>query len=304
MSYHIVHILTHATRLNIDRGFLVCNYPEGNEKRVPKADILALIVAARGVSFSADCLSELIKADCIILHCDQNYNPIGKTTGLNKIVHSEIFERQIERQKDFADKLWGILLRDKIENQALLLDSIPIENKLRDYIKNESLNEAGIARYYWSKYFPIFEQPPSKREHRNAFDPINKILNYGYAVMSAILHRSMIIHGLNAELGIHHKYRFRTDPLLYDLIEPLRPICDYLVLKYHLETEDKNIKQWAKYIASALLDYRVKFNTEKSVKLLYAIDIYTSSIAQSFILGGLDNLKIPKLSNINLEKRD
>ena len=81
MSFHIIHILQHASHLSIDRGCLVLKTEDKKERRAPLSDILAVIVAARGISFSADCLSAIIKKGGIILHCDENYRPIGKTVG-------------------------------------------------------------------------------------------------------------------------------------------------------------------------------------------------------------------------------
>jgi len=54
MSYHIIHILEHASYLSIDRGCLVLKTSDGTEKRAPLQDILAVVVAARGISFSGE----------------------------------------------------------------------------------------------------------------------------------------------------------------------------------------------------------------------------------------------------------
>lgn len=304
MSFHIVHVLQHASRLTIDRGCLVCRVPDQPEKRIPQSDVLALIIAARGVSFSADCLSSLIKNGSIILHCDERYRPIGKTTGLPTVVHGNIFERQIARQDEFSENLWEILLKTKIENQATVLDCMGSEHKLHEYLVENMIDEGNAARHYWAHYFSKFKKkPPKLREHQDAKHPINQMLNYSYAVMSAILHRSMLVHGLNPTLGIHHRYRFKSDPLLYDLFEPLRPICDFLLLKFHIQNPDEKIENWIKYVAGELLDFRVQVNSAKSLKLLYAIDFYASAIADCFYHGYLKNLFVPKLADSYFEKR-
>ncbi|HAM39274.1 MAG TPA: hypothetical protein DCP53_07795 [Elusimicrobia bacterium] len=302
MAYHIIHILTHSSKLSIDRGCLVCSSPDG-EKRLPKDDILAVIVAARGVLFTAGCLSDLLENNTVILHCNDKYQPIGKTIRLNQIVHPEIFERQIKLQNSFSDILWKEILKSKIKNQAILLDTLKKEHKLCEMLNQNILNESNAAKHYWNIYFSCFKKPPKTRERRGAIDPINQMLNYTYAVIGAILHRSIVAHGLNAQLGIHHKYRFKSDPLLYDLIEPLRPICDYLLIKFHLNNSKKKIEEWIKFVGKEITEIKFKTEDKKNIKMVYEIDRYVNSIANCFYTGNLNTLHTPCLSDIEIEKK-
>lgn len=156
VSYHIIHILNHASRLSVDRGCLVCCVPEKHAKRVPLEDILAVIVAAKGVSFSAECLSALLRHNSVVLHCDHNYKPIGKTVGLHRVVHNELLDQQIFQDIPFMKKAWNKILLAKISNQAYLLDYICVNHKLWDYIKSGDLDEGNAARHYWKFYFKKF----------------------------------------------------------------------------------------------------------------------------------------------------
>lgn len=305
MSYHIVHVLKPASRLSIDRGCLVCSVPEQPEKRIPQSDVLAVIVAARGVSFSSDCLSSLMKSHAVVLHCDNSFKPIGKTVGLGAVVHQEIFKRQILSQGESSKILWDALLRVKIENQATLLDGFHIKHKLWEYLSRSRIDEGNAARHYWACYFSIFgKERPRIREHQNAQNPINQLLNYGYAVMSAILHRSLLIHGLNTSLGVHHRYRFKSDPLLYDLFEPLRPICDFMLSRFRLQNPHRPIEDWIKIVANELLDFRMEVSNDKSLKLLYAVDHYASSVADFFCGEKIEKIFIPRISKLYFESRD
>jgi CRISP-associated protein Cas1 len=305
MSYHLVHILNHGSRLFVDRGCLVCKSPDKDEKRIPKADLLALIIAARGITFSSDCLSRLAQQNCIILHCDDSYKPIAKTAGFSQIVHSQIFQRQIEKDEKFNNKLWQSILKAKITNQAILLDGIKKEHKLWDYLKESNPDEGNTARHYWERYFKMFgRKGPKVREHRGAKSKVNQMLNYSYAVMGAILHRGILAHGLHTTLGIHHRYRFKTDPLVYDLIEPLRPICDYLFLNFYLNNTRRNIEDWVKDVAQKMINFRIKINNTKSVKLIYSIDRYVSSVANCFFSGETEINFLPMLNKIYFDERN
>lgn len=295
MSYHIIHILTHASRLTVDRGCLVCNAPAAPEHRVPLQDICAVIVAARGVSFSADSLSTLLTHHATVLHCNEKYQPIGKTVNLSHIVHAETFEKQISQNADFNNAVWKILLNGKLKNQAHVLTACHRDNPLciEGKIRND-LDESNAARLYWKAYFSLYGKPPAIREHRDAKHPINQMLNYGYAVLAALVHRSILAHGLLPTLGIHHRFRFRADPMVYDLMEPLRPVVDLLLATYKMGSPKFNMQDWVHEIAKALTMYMVEINGRRT-KLLYSLDIYTASIAEAFTTGSTSMLKIPTL---------
>jgi CRISPR-associated protein Cas1 len=299
MSYHIIHILNHASRLSVDRGCLVCNIPEQTEKRVPLEDILAVIIAAKGVSFSAECLAALMRSNAIVLHCDHNYKPIGKTVGLHRVVHNEILDNQIYQDIPFLKQLWQQILACKITNQAYVLDYLSVKHKLWDYINNLFLDEGNAARHYWSFYFKSFgRQSAGGRTTKNAQDPVNGMLNYGYAVIAAMCHRVLLAHGLNSALGIYHKYRFRSDPLVYDVMEPLRPVCDFMLLRFRKDNPRAKIGEWVKFAAKDITMSKVNMFGLKNVKFTVALEKYISSFAKTFRDKNLKLLHIPLLSNI------
>ncbi len=300
MSYHLIHILQHQSRLHIDRGCLVLKTPDGIERRAPISDILAVIVAAQGVQFSGESLSAIISNGGVILHCDHNYRPIGKTVGLHRVVHSEIFERQIGKSLTFSEKLWLQLFKTKLENQCVILDSIKVTHKLHKYLTEENPDEGNVARHYWKFYFSKFgRKAPHIREHKDAEHPVNQMLNYAYAVMGALVHRSAIAHGLNTTLGIHHKYRFRSEPLVYDLLEPLRPFCDLSLLRFKTENPRKPIEEYIKFVASDLINLRIKYDATKTLKLVNSIDRYVSSITDCFYTGVVNKPFIPRIADIS-----
>ena len=56
-------------------------------------------------------------------------------------------------------------------------------------------------------------------------------MNYGYAVLRAIVARGLVISGLLPTLGIHHHNRYNAYCLADDIMEPYRPYIDELVFK-------------------------------------------------------------------------
>ncbi len=97
--------------------------------------------------------------------------------------------------------------------------------------------EARAAAFYWRTIFsdivPDFT--------RGRFDKApNNMLNYGYAVLRAIIARALTAAGLLPIFGIHHHNKYNAYALADDIMEPYRPFVDEIVRdlteKYYDET--------------------------------------------------------------------
>ena len=66
--------------------------------------------------------------------------------------------------------------------------------------------------------------------NRYATHPFNAMLNYAYGVLETQVRRQLVASGLNPTIGyLHGSYRGKQ-ALVYDLMEPLRPVIDLKVL--------------------------------------------------------------------------
>jgi CRISPR-associated endonuclease Cas1 len=66
---------------------------------------------------------------------------------------------------------------------------------------------------------------------RNAADPVNALLNYGYALAEAECRLAALAVGLDPGLGVLHTDQKNRDSLALDLLEPLRPVVERHVLR-------------------------------------------------------------------------
>ncbi len=298
MSYHILHITTPNCYLSVDRGLLFCKLDNGETNMIALADLKAIIVVTHGVSFSNHCLAKLLENNVVILHCDNHYQPTGWSLPLERIVRTKVFYNQIARNEEFENLLWKSILRCKVLNQANNLDLMgDNDHNLFKLINRPLMSEANIARQYWEHYFSEIGNP-QKREHQWAETFENGCLNYGYAIIKTLIYRSIIVHGMIASLGVHHLGKYKSTPLVYDLMEPYRPFVDYYFYKFSQDFADeydsKDFKAWSHFIANCIRNYRLKIN-ETSYKLVDTIDIYIEKITDAYIKFDCSNIFLPKI---------
>ena len=69
--------------------------------------------------------------------------------------------------------------------------------------------------------------------NRNASHPVNAILNYAYAVLEGHVRMHVVAEGYDLNIGyLHASTERRPAALVFDLMEPLRPIVDRSVLQF------------------------------------------------------------------------
>ena len=232
MSQHILHVFKHGCVLSKDRGFLVCRGEDKSENRIPHEDMRAVIIAARGVTLTSSFVSAVLDTDGIILHCNEKYQPCGITVPLGRVIDNKAFLHQAERPVRLNNRLWQHLIRGKTVNQLKVLKKRQLSSPhLELAVKRDTFDEGNCARHYWQLYFPSIGWVSSSRDRKQDNAP-NQMLNYGYAVLGALCHRSLLIHGLSPLLGVKHTTRYHADPLVYDMMEPYRPAVDLMMAEF------------------------------------------------------------------------
>ena len=121
---------------------------------------------------------------------------------------------------------------EKIDNQASVLRvCVGEEMKCMRIWANEVKSgdpenlEARAAAFFWKN---LFADIIGFTRDREGISP-NNLLNYGYAILRAIVARALVASGLLPTLGIHHHNRYNAYCLADDVMEPYRPYVDELV---------------------------------------------------------------------------
>lgn len=211
----------------------------GETKSVPIEDIGLVILDHQQITITQSVMAKLLANNTALITCDNTHHPVGLQLCLDgHTLQSQKFKTQIAASSPLKKQLWQQTIIAKIENQSALLKMERAENlpagqagkyliNLSSSVKSgdSSNNEAKAALYYWKHIFPDFLE--FKRERFGL--PPNNLLNYGYAILRAIVARNLVASGLLPTLGIFHRNQYNAYCLADDVMEPYRPFVDKLV---------------------------------------------------------------------------
>jgi len=202
---------------------------------IPIEDIGIVILDNKQITITHGLIEALLANNVAVITCDSARMPVGLLLPLSgNTLQSERFQAQIDSTVPLRKQLWQQTIQAKITNQAHVLDTCrtTVVKNMRvwaaDVKSGDSENlEARAAAYYWKNMFP---QIPNFVRGREGLPP-NNLLNYGYAILRAVVARSLVGSGLLPTLGIHHHNRYNAYCLADDIMEPYRPFVDKLVLE-------------------------------------------------------------------------
>jgi CRISPR-associated endonuclease Cas1 subtype II len=286
------------TKISIKDDNLVISNDDGHFKIILD-NLVSIVIETMQATITTYAISRLAEEGVSILYVDKKYNlnaitlPFHTHSTFSKIVHS-----QIDISKPFQKKLWQELIKQKIYNQASVLEYFKkekISNELYTYIKYVKSNdedniEAKAAKIYWSALFDNFS-----RVQKGAEDVRNASLNYCYAIVRSAVARSITNAGLMPSLGVHHKNYFNPFNLADDLIEPFRPFVDFHV-KHTLKNFDDPVLTSAmkpKYIN--ILNYEFVDIDGGISAIRVAIDTVIQSVQKSILQKDINQLVLPKI---------
>ena len=224
--------------------------------------------------------------------------PVGLMLPLcGNTTQNERFRDQLDASLPLKKQLWQQTIKMKIENQATVLSksrNCEIKNMrvwANDVRSGDPDNlEARAAAYYWKNLFPKIEGFTRDREGI----PPNNLLNYGYAILRAVVARGLVSSGLLPTLGIHHHNRYNAYCLADDIMEPYRPYVDELIVS--IINSNCDIADLSKEIKAKLLTIptlEVSVNGKRS-PLMVAVSQTTASLYKCFS-GELRHIAYPEM---------
>ena len=207
---------------------------EQAERTIPVEDIGVVVLDHRRITITSGALDALLENNCAVITCNAQGHPVGLLLPLSgNTLQSERFREQIDSSLPLRKQLWQQTIKQKIANQAAVLRSVTGKDEKCMQVWAEQVRsgdpdniEARAAAHYWQHLFPQLPHFVRAREG----EPPNNLLNYGYAILRAVVARALVGSGLLPTLGIHHHNRYNAYCLADDIMEPYRPYVDRLVL--------------------------------------------------------------------------
>ena len=268
------------------------------ERTIPIEDIGVVVLDNRRITITSGAMEALLENNCAVITCNQKSMPVGLLLPLcGNTTQNERFRSQLEASLPLRKQLWQQTIKQKILNQehVLRINTAQETNCMRvwsnDVRSGDSDNlEARAAAYYWRNVFTTYPNFVRDREGT----PPNNLLNYGYAILRAIIARALVGSGLLPTLGIHHHNRYNAYCLADDIMEPYRPYVDQLVLdiiQCNLEISDITRDLKMQILGIPMLD--VVINGKRS-PLMIAAQQTTASLAKCFA-GEIKRISYPEM---------
>lgn len=231
----------------------------------PFRDLEHIVIDSLGVSISADAIHDCMEHGVPISLMTPGGNPYAKMlppslVGTVATRREQLFAyldkrgvtlalafvngkitNQINTVKYFAKyrKLANpdsyVRLMSLVENMAGAVKEVAgISGACIDEVRAALLSAEGRAgNTYWECIKLLLPETAgfAGREHRGAQDPVNAMLNYGYAILAHQIENALTLAGLDVFGGYIHVDRSGKKSLVYDFIEEFRqPVVDRTVI--------------------------------------------------------------------------
>lgn len=242
---HVVEIQNDGYYLKKHRGFLEIYEDNERKAQIVLEDIACLMITAQQATLSKNILLELSKMGIPTLLCGANYMPISMNMNFhlpeNALGHPL---DQAKASQSLNKRLWQQIIERKIQHQYEVAHDVRFDHpnlpRLKNLITQVKLNDKDNAEAQAARlYFPLLFGDEFLR--RPELKGRNSQLNYGYAILRALMARSICAAGLSPALGIFHHNRRNYFCLIDDMMEPFRPLVDYMVC--FLEEEEELSKE-------------------------------------------------------------
>jgi len=256
--------ISEAAYLHLKHQQLLIDKQNETVGQITIEDLGILILQHPAIVLTQQVIIACQKNKVVIIFCDEKHLPYSVILPIadSNTLHNKILKEQNSISEPTRKRLWQQIVQNKIRQQActlILLGKDPVRlNWLASKVKtNDGGNcEATAAQAYWKLLFGHkFRRDPD-------LDGINCLLNYGYAIIRAMVSRAICGAGLHPTLGLFHQNQYNALCLADDVMEPFRPWVDWLVYQM-AENEEIDINLQNKQTLLGLLNETVLYEGKK-----------------------------------------
>lgn len=281
---------SHPAYLSLRNGQLIVKLDKHDDEpekqaSIPIEDIGVVVLDHRQITLTHGVMAALLENNAAVVTCDNSHMPVGLMLPLEgHTVQQERFQDQLGSSLPLRKQLWQQTVQQKILNQAALLRELHgietgnMRQWAKEVLSGDNTNlEGRAAAFYWSQMFPSI---PDFTRSRDGIYP-NALLNYGYAILRAVIARALVGSGLLPTLGIHHHNRYNAYCLADDIMEPYRPYVDRLVVETMAVCSDVEVTTAIKSRLLTVPTLEVRIGGQRS-PLMVAASQTTASLARCF----------------------
>lgn len=262
---------------------------------IPIEDLGVLILQHPAIVITQATIIACQQNNVVILFCDEKHLPYSVMLPVSDghTLHQKVIQTQIGAKRPLTKRVWKQIVQQKIMEQGKTLSlagtDVAVLGRLAETVKTGDVtnHEAQAAQHYWPRLFG-----KSFRRNYQATD-VNALLNYGYAVVRALVARAVVSGGLHPAIGIHHHNQYNALCLADDLMEPFRPWVDWLIYQVWMENKKAKIDKNTKQCILGLLGETVHMN-KKTMPMMVACHYLVADFKRC-LDGSKESIKYPAL---------
>lgn len=283
--------------IHIKHQQLLIEKEEKTIGQIPIEDLGVLILQNPAIVVTQRVIIACQQNNVAVLFCDGRHLPYSVILPVSDghTLHQKVMRTQIEAKIPVTKRIWKQIVQQKIIEQERTLSlsgtNTAVLGRLASKVKSGDAenHEAQAAQHYWPRLFG----KSFRRNHDAA--GMNALLNYGYAVVRALIARAVVAGGLHPAIGIHHHNQYNALCLADDLMEPFRPWVDWLVYQIWVENKRAEIDRDTKKNILGVLSETVHMN-KKTMPMMIACHYFVADFKRC-LDGTLKNIKYPALAS-------
>lgn len=241
MSEHRILLIENPARLSVDLGRICISRENEKDIFVAPTDIAVVLLHHHTVELTTQAMRLLVENRAIAIVTDDRHHPCGWLTPMYGLPQATLrLHQQIGLAEDTRKRLWQSIVQSRIRTEAKNLRDLQLNGAIRlermadeVLLGDSSHHEGQAAKHYWDCLFG----KDFKRDKQGAEDVLNAALNYGYAVLRALVARELAVASLTPMLGVGHQSRENSFNLADDFMEPYRSLVERCV--YEVQAQIK-----------------------------------------------------------------
>jgi CRISPR-associated protein Cas1 len=248
MSEHRILLIENPARLAVDLGRIRVSRESEKDIFIAPSDIAVAVLHHHTIEITAQALQLLVENRAIVLLTDSKHHPCGWLTPMFGLPQASLrLQQQLGLSAETKKRLWQSVVQARLRTEAKNLrelelnGAVRLERMINEVLPgDESHHEGQAAKHYWDYLLGN----DFKRDKQGAEDVTNAALNFGYAVLRALVARELAVASLTPMLGIGHDNRENSFNLADDFMEPYRYLIERIVfeLRGQIGTFDVNAR--------------------------------------------------------------